>query len=313
MIKVSIVVPVYKVEKYIIRCLHSVVSQTYHNIECIIVNDSTPDRSFDIAQAFVKDHSDIDFRFAQHDKNKGLSEARNTGVRIATGDYVYFLDSDDAISPSAIEDLVAVAEANNKPDIVYGHTIAIDDDGKRHPFEPDTLLPSMTDNRDILLGNLYNLWPRIACNKLVLRTVFTDLGKWFCPGLLHEDELWTFEVATAINTMIFCPKVTYIYYVGDKDSITRSAPSERDFRDNISILERKLTYIQSSSCPHEVAENVYNLSYLFYYSIVQLHFRKSFRKECRLRLHRIINSANSSGNWRLRTKWHAKLVWFAIR
>lgn len=318
MIRVSIIMPVYKVEKYIERCLQSVMSQTYGEIECIVVNDCTPDQSFAKARAFVarhgKDNESICFLFAGHDKNKGLSEARNTGVRMATGDYVYFLDSDDAITPTAIADLVATAEANDMPDVVYGHTKAIDNNGKEHLFETDAQLHSMHDNKSILLGNLYDRWPRIACNKLVRRSLFTEHGFWFASGLLHEDELWTFEIATVITSMICCHKTTYIYYVGDPNSITRSGSQrEKHFTDNFTILERKLSYIPKVSCPRDVAENVYNLCYMFYYSIVLLHFPKRFRRECRKRLGKIIRRAKASGSWRLTTRWYARMVWMVVR
>ena len=131
MIKVSIIIPVYNVEKYIERCLRSVISQTYSNIECILVNDGTPDRSFEIAKEFInkynhKEKSNIDFILIEHEHNKGLSEARNTGVRASTGEYVYFLDSDDAIMPEAIKDLVQTVERNKRPDVIYGSTLLID-------------------------------------------------------------------------------------------------------------------------------------------------------------------------------------------
>lgn len=319
MIKVSIIIPVYNVEKYIERCLRSVISQTYSSIECIIVNDGTPDRSFEIAKNFVnkynrKGKSNVDFILVEHDHNKGLSEARNTGVKASTGEYVYFLDSDDAIPDNAIKDLVQVTEKKDKPDIVYGHTLALDSMGNAKPFESKDILPTMTSNKDILKGNLYDKWPRIACNKLIKKSIFTVLGIWFYPNILHEDELWTFEVSTAIETMFFCPKITYIYYVGDNNSISRRPPIERDFKDNITILEIKASYLDKVSCQEELANNIYDLSFILYYSLVRLHFPKEFRKECRKRLYKIIKYLTEKMNTtHLSTKWYAKLCWLLIR
>lgn len=99
--RVSIIVPVYKVERYVERCLQSVTAQTYEDIECICVNDGTPDNSFEVVKRFVAEHGSenkkISFILVEHDQNKGLSEARNIGIRQASGDYVFFLDSDDAL------------------------------------------------------------------------------------------------------------------------------------------------------------------------------------------------------------------------
>lgn len=310
--KVSIIVPVYKVERYIERCLKSVVAQTFDDLECIVVNDGSLDQSFEIAKSFVRKyeegHGSVSFQLIEHDVNRGLSEARNTGVKNASGQYVYFLDSDDAITPDAIKWLASMAEATGYPYVVYGHTVEIDAQGKGKFFEPESLY-SMPNNRDILIGNLHNSWPRISCNKLVKRSLFTDNGFWFAPGLLHEDELWTFEIATFIDSMYYCPKTTYLYYVGDTDSISRRTSGEKDFRDNITILERKLGYMDKVCAPEELARNVYNLSYMFYLSLVRLHFPRPFRKECHKRLAAVIRTARKSGYGPLHTRWYARLAW----
>lgn len=311
--KVSIIIPVYKVEKYIERCLQSINDQAYKDIECIIVNDCTPDNSFKMAQCYVnsciQNKTAVEYKLVEHDHNLGLSEARNTGVRNSTGEYVFFLDSDDYIPSDSVSNLVKEAEKKNHPDIVYGHTVAITPRGEQHYIEPRQL-PSLYNNRDILIGNLNNYWTRIACNKLVKRSLFTDDGKWFAPGLLHEDELWTFEISTVIESLVFCPNVTYYYCLhADKDSITLSPPSEKDFRDNISILERKIGYLGVVAESEAIAQNVYNLSYLFYLSLVRLKFPWKFRLECKRRLIKVIGAAKSYGNGQLHTKWYAKLAW----
>ena len=310
--RVSIVVPVYKVEKYVERCLRSVTAQTYENIECICVNDGTPDNSFEVVKKYVDEHGldkeNISFKLVEHDLNKGLSEARNTGIQHASGEYVFFLDSDDALPSDAISNLVGSAIKRGLPDVIYGHTIAIDNSGKRAFFEP-AALSSFLDERSILIGRLNNTWPGIACNKLVKRVLFTEHGKWFASGLLHEDELWCFEISTVINKLIYCPKETYIYYVGDTDSISRRTSSEKDFRDNITILERKLGYMDKVCAPEELVRNVYNLSYMFYLSLVRLHFPRPFRKECHKRLAAVIRTARKSGYGPLHTRWYARLAW----
>ena len=124
---VSIVVPVYNVESYIEECLQSVCSQTYENLEIICVDDVGNDRSMDVVRSFAV--KDCRIKIIEHDKNKGLAEARNTGLEHVSGDYVFFLDSDDWLSIDAIEKFVRSAKVG-EPDIVVGQGLAFSDDGK---------------------------------------------------------------------------------------------------------------------------------------------------------------------------------------
>ena len=110
---ISIIIPIYNVEKYVAECLNSVISQTYDHskIECIIVNDCTPDKSMDIVNKIIGKYSgEMTFITHRHKENKGLSSARNTGISIATGEFLYFLDSDDYIYPNSIELLMEGVE-----------------------------------------------------------------------------------------------------------------------------------------------------------------------------------------------------------
>ena len=124
--KISIVVPVYNVEAYIEDCLKSVAAQTYKGeIECIIINDCTPDNSCAVIEHFVKEYNGpIEFKLLHHTVNRGLSAARNTGIDVATGDYIYFLDSDDEITPDCLEHLAAPL-AENAYDFVIGNYTTI--------------------------------------------------------------------------------------------------------------------------------------------------------------------------------------------
>lgn len=119
---VSIVVPVYNVECYVEECLQSVCSQTYENLEIICIDDVGSDKSMDIVRLYATKDSRINI--VEHEKNKGLAEARNTGLRNLSGDYVFFLDSDDFLSVDAIERLVRCASMCDT-DIVIGGGVCI--------------------------------------------------------------------------------------------------------------------------------------------------------------------------------------------
>lgn len=274
-IKVSIVIPVYKVEKYIERCLRSVFNQTYANIECIIVNDCTPDNSFIIAKNIVKSYQgSIDFKFVEHEKNKGLSEARNTGIKMATGYYYFFLDSDDAISPTSIEKLVETALLNDCPEIVMGVTKGVDANGNNVEVS-SAQTKSFHDNSEVFQGYLNNLWYVIACNKLVRKDVFADHKTFFLPGITHEDVMWSFEISTYVNKIILCSFVTYHYYIGDTDSISRSVWNAKRVNDSITILERKAIYLERVSDRKGLARHIKNEGINIVYSL----FRNGFSND----------------------------------
>ena len=105
--KVSIIIPVYNVASYIEECIQSVLDQTYPDLEVVLVDDCGTDHSMELAENLIrKSNRSSIFRIEKHDRNRGLSAARNTGIKTATGEYLYFVDSDDKISQDCIEKLV---------------------------------------------------------------------------------------------------------------------------------------------------------------------------------------------------------------
>lgn len=112
-LKVSVIVPIYNVEKYLKKCIKSIIGQTYENIEIILVEDGSPDNSSEICDEFAK----MDKRIKViHKKNEGVSAARNSGLDVATGDYVCFVDGDDYVMPDYVEYMLKLA-IDNKTDI----------------------------------------------------------------------------------------------------------------------------------------------------------------------------------------------------
>ena len=106
MINVSFIIPIYNVEQYVLRCFMSLLAQetAEANIECVVVDDCSPDNSMNIVNQIVSDYEgNIQFEVLTHDKNRGLSAARNTGLKHAAGDYIYFVDSDDYLMPNSLQ------------------------------------------------------------------------------------------------------------------------------------------------------------------------------------------------------------------
>ena len=172
--EVSIIIPIYNVEKYVAECLNSVISQTYDHskIECIIVDDCTPDRSMDIVNGIIENFKgEMTFVLHKHEHNQGLSAARNSGMDIATGDYLYFMDSDDYISEDCLECMQQCAK-QYQADIVYArHKKFEDGQSVSIQNEKNDLSISVVEKEQII-ERLMRVGPWcdenvvISCNKL---------------------------------------------------------------------------------------------------------------------------------------------------
>ena len=207
--KISIIIPVYNVATYIERCLDSVIAQTYPDIECILVDDCGTDDSMEIAGEKIEHYSGpIEFKTVRHEKNRGLSAARNTGTDIATGEYVYYLDSDDLILPDTLE-LMAKPLETDRLDFVVGNYASGGDGMCFEPLHPPYRKSYL--NREILGSYLSRQWYMMAWNKLVRREFLLEMGLMFEEGLLHEDKLWSFKLACHARSMGVVPAITYVY------------------------------------------------------------------------------------------------------
>ena len=218
--KISIVIPVYNVEPYIEDCLKSVAAQTYKgDIECIIVNDCTPDGSCAIIERFIKEYNgNIDFILLHHTKNRGLSAARNTGIYTATGEYIYFLDSDDEITPECIE-VLAEPLKKKKYDFVIGNYQTIDSDNEYPPLLIEQ--GEINTNEEIRKLYFHRKWYMMAWNKLCNLDYIRKEKLYFKEGLLNEDNLWSFQLACTAQSMFVTKKETYRYKVRETSIMGR--------------------------------------------------------------------------------------------
>ena len=131
MTKISVIVPVYNTEKYISQCLESLINKTLKDIEIICVNDASKDSSLDVIKEYSKKDSRI--KFINFENNKGVSAARNAGLDIATGEFVFFIDSDDWISENYLEDIRNVMDEADS-DLVFNRNVISYQDGKFYPY-----------------------------------------------------------------------------------------------------------------------------------------------------------------------------------
>lgn len=183
---VSVIIPVYRTEKYLRQCIDSILSQNYKDIEVILIDDGSPDSSGMICDEYAAKHNHIT---VIHKKNEGLSMARNDGIARATGDYIFFLDSDDYISPSCIESLVT-ASANNALAVI-GYQLDIETEGRI--YTPSQAYGGYGSINDFYqdFSNLFATKYNFAWGKLYKSDIIKRNNLHFIQGLsLSEDVIF---------------------------------------------------------------------------------------------------------------------------
>ena len=236
--KVSIIVPIYNVSEYIERCIKSVIAQSYNDIECILVDDCTPDDSIEKCQKMIDSYCGaIDFKIIHHKRNRGLSAARNTGTDAAQGKYIYYLDSDDEITPDCIQLLVHEVELNPEVELVQGNVHVI-------PYNKwyDLKIyqqPCYKEGNEWIRYNFFRIgeeFPVMAWNKLIRKDFLYINNISFKEGIIHEDELWTLLLVKKLRKYAIINEKTYRHYQreqsimgeianGQTNAIKRSAKS----------------------------------------------------------------------------------------
>ena len=211
---ISLIIPVYQVSDYIERCIRSVIRQSYDNIECIIVDDASEDDSISKCEMLIKSYDGlIHFKILHHEKNRGLSAARNTGTKAATGEYIFYLDSDDEITPDCLEKMILLAEKHPDVPMVIGYYCTKMENGKRKTF-PEDNLPSYVASHEQIISIFYNkLVPLFAWNKLIKRSFIEDNKLYFKEGIVYEDIIWMFWSVKYLTTVAILNDVTYHYYI----------------------------------------------------------------------------------------------------
>lgn len=202
---ISVIVPIYKVEQFLDRCVQSIADQTYHNLEIILVDDGSPDNCPAMCDAWAEKDSRIQ---VIHKENGGLSDARNAGLKAATGQLIAFVDSDDTITPNFLEALHKALTQRNA-DIAECGVTYVDESGNILRQRGTANLPEMDKmealRRLILEDGIYQtVW-----NKLYRREVIE--GILFEKGKRHEDDFWTYQVFDRISKLATVNQPMYHY------------------------------------------------------------------------------------------------------
>lgn len=224
--KVSVVVPFYNVEDYIETCLNSLKNQTLKDIEVILVDDGSKDGSTEIAKKFAK----RDRRFSYvHKENGGLSDARNYGMKYATGEYLAFLDSDDYIDLDMYEKMYKKAKKTNA-DMVETDFIW------EYPDKSVVDISKVTTMDRIIVDIRVVAW-----NKLYRHSLIKKLGVTFSKGLRYEDVDWCYKIIPRVEK-VYSVHGTYVHYVQRPTSIANT--QNEHVRDIYQILENAIKYYE---------------------------------------------------------------------
>ena len=205
--KISVIVPVYNVEKYIKKCLDSLVNQTLDGVEIIVVNDGSPDNSQNIIDEYTKKYKNVKSYIKE---NGGLSDARNYGIKKATGKYISFVDSDDYIRNDMLEIMYNYAIKEDL-DVVVCDSINVYDNGS------EILIKSNNNYSDNDVRN-YIISPPMACTRLFKKTIFDKIQ--FKKNIYYEDLEMTPKVVNITDKIGFVSEGLY-YYVQRDGSIMK--------------------------------------------------------------------------------------------
>ncbi len=236
-IKVSVIVPVYNVEKYLKRCLDSIINQTLKDIEIICVNDGSTDGSFEILKEYSSKNSNIKIINKQ---NEGLSCARNDAMKIARGEYIGFVDSDDYIDLNFFEKLYLSAKKNDA-DIAFCGIKRVSKYSKRYKlsFKEEKIYNTLKEKLSgCNIPECCYVWNKIyKTDKLLNNNIY------FEPNVYYEDRCFTAQVLINLKKAVSVPDIYYNYYK-NKDSIVQRKTNNSEI-DSIYTFGKMLKLLQS--------------------------------------------------------------------
>ena len=244
--KISIIIPAYNVEKYLRECLDSCVNQTLKDIEIICVDDCSPDNSIKILEEYQQ--KDPRIKIFRHEKNKNLGAARNTGSANATGEYIWFVDSDDYIDTKACQILYdAIKEFN--VDMLCFSALKFADTEKKRQFIYDKyyhqgiqinkIYHPKTNWKEIIFSNLnVTAWAYLTKRSFIQNFRFRE-------GVWHEDTDFTPILLTSADSFCYIPYTAYFQRI-NSESITQTQLSQKRLEDQIAVAESLDKFVQDN-------------------------------------------------------------------
>lgn len=293
---VCIIIPLFNSRGYIVPCLDSVAAQTYQGaMECIIVDDCGTDGSISHAEEFIHSYKGpIRFRIVHHPENMGLSEARNTGIREATCDYIYFLDSDDSVIPECIEMMAGSLMKHPDAQMVFAGAETSNGMFKWLDYTKKQL-PEYSNNHEWLQRSMLKRYDlaMTAWNRLISGSFVQENKLSFVRGLVHEDEVWNFDLAKYIQSAAFVKHNTYKYNLHD-NSITVGASDNLQWERRLALWDVLLSKLDKDNKEIQIRA-IYDHIMVETRKIFPVNYRKPL---CKL-LHRLSRQTHGTLSLRL--------------
>lgn len=232
---ISVIVPIYNVEQYLNKCIRSIINQSYQNLEIVLVDDGSPDRCPEMCDAWAMRDKRIT---VVHQKNRGLAGARESGVKSSHGKYVLFVDADDWILPSLVEDAISVAIKFDADAVFYGYQ-RIPDTVNAQNVQSTTMCFPITGCasgkmalQTLFEGKLHwNVW-QIMCRRSVLLHVTFPVGI-----MMGEDLAATCQILGEAESVAFIPKTNYCYTMRKGASVSEATKSADKLLTTINDLD----------------------------------------------------------------------------
>ena len=255
-IKVSVIIPVYNVEKYLIKCIDSVLAQDYSEYEILLIDDGSTDKSGMICDEYANKYSNVK---VFHQENKGLGGARNTGIDNATGEYIIFLDSDDYIEKFTLSTVMNKASADNADLVIYNmRTVTTDGVTIR---ESELNLPYGVFNISICKELIFA--PISACSKLYKKSLFTNNNIRFPEEYWFEDIWIAYDIFLCAKRVVKCDDLLYNYVMRDNsimnsDNIKRNLEIIKAFNKvRISLQQKNVWDKYYNEIEYVIINNLY--------------------------------------------------------
>lgn len=267
--KISVIVPVYNVQSYLSECLDSIVKQIHNEIEIILINDGSTDKSKEICREYCQNFNNIIYI---EKNNSGLSDTRNIGIEKSSGEYIIFIDSDDYWDINFFSGLNNIVEKNIKLDIVFFRFIKYYENDKRKDIENLDVDIEKINNKtgiqaieNILSKNKDFGW--YACRYLVRRDYILENNIKFINNRSYEDSLWSPEVWLKASKVYYYDKAIYVYRLNREGQITSNV-SVKNIEDSIFVSKYWLLEIEKYNIDVQLKNMILkNITVRYFYSI----------------------------------------------
>lgn len=267
--KISVIVPVYNVEKYLSICIESVLNQSFKNFELILINDGSSDKSGIICDKYSLKDKRIS---VVHKENEGVSAARNYGLKICRGEYVIFIDSDDFIDSDTLEVSYNMAKHNNIDTVIFGIE-SFDDSDRKELITYNQLKDTKIYSSKDAIKKFLNYEIRgYSCNRLVKRTVLIENNILYPEGIrFGEDICPTLKIISNSNKVMLFNKPMYHYR--QSNSSASKKLSEKDLKDYISQVDESIKFYESLNYDIDMLDYIKTFKIFTYLNAVNWYIK----------------------------------------